>query len=157
LVVFTAQGLRNQSGPRWLAIGGILALILVVEGKSWQGGYCDSPTSLISSSIWFASVALLLLHHAVQPRRENGAWPQRSRMLRLACQGVLLLFVSLLGAWFAFYQLMVMMAGSNPHLVETLISTVERNISLPAYVLLPFAAAITVYQIVTRSKIANER
>jgi hypothetical protein len=54
-------------------------------------------------------------------------------------------------------QRAVIMAGGNPHLAETSISTVQRYLSLPAYGLLPFATAITVYQIVTQSKTANGR
>ena len=37
LVVFTVQGFRNQTGPRWLAISGILALILVQQGNIQTG------------------------------------------------------------------------------------------------------------------------
>jgi hypothetical protein len=154
LITFTAQGLRNRFGPRWLAIIGLLGLILVVEDAAWQGG-CYRPASQVRSGIWFGSVALLFLHHSLQPRRQNEAWSQGSHRVKLACQGVLGVFVSLLGAWFAFVQLMHIIAGSKPDLAATLTSTVQRNISLPAYVLLPFVTIIAAYQIATRSKTAN--
>ena len=74
-VVFTVQGLRNRSGPRWLAIAGGAAVVLsslVEESRHIRSG-CYTNDGLVLLLIWFGSAFIMFLHHAVQPRTPGTA------------------------------------------------------------------------------------
>ena len=45
-IVFIVHGLRNRSGPRWLAIAGVLALFLSIESHWWRISNCSSSGSV---------------------------------------------------------------------------------------------------------------
>ena len=67
-VVFTVQGLRNRSGPRWLAIACVPALVLTLVKESERArSFCYTGTP-IGLFIWFSAVMIMFLHHAFQPR-----------------------------------------------------------------------------------------
>jgi hypothetical protein len=99
---------------------------------------------------------LLFVHHAVQPLARKDVEAPNRRTLTVASRVVSWVFVLLVGFWFAFYQVMEMVAAAQPRLVEALVSDVQRKISVPAYVLLPFAGAAVVYQVIIRSKAQSE-
>ena len=153
LILFTAQGFRNQPGPRWLAISSILALILVLQGNMQTS--CYTGTTRLLSAVWVGSVVLLFAHHASQPRVRNDLEAPNRRSLMLASQVISGVFILVVGLWFAFFQAMEMLAHGQPRLVEAVVSDVQRRIRVPAYLLLPFAGAVAVYQIKTRSKAWN--
>jgi hypothetical protein len=155
LIVFTVQGFRNLTGPRWLAIIGLLALILLRQENIQTG--CYAGANRIISVVWLGSVALLFGHHAIQPRAPSDIESSNRRILRLASRVVVGVFVSLVALWFAFYQAMGILAGSRPGVVAALVSDVQRKISVPAYLILPFAGAVGLQQILARSKVRNER
>jgi hypothetical protein len=68
-VVFTVQGLRNRSGPRWLAIAGVPALVLaLVEQSERVRSGCYTKAGLVWFLILLSAAMIMFLHHAVQPR-----------------------------------------------------------------------------------------
>lgn len=126
----------------------MLALILLVEDEWWQiSRQCYGHSSLILSGLYVGSVVLMFLHHAVQPRAGYESWRQHSLIVRLTSQGILSLFVSLLGAWFVLGQFAFLVAAKQSEFPEDLIVTVQRNIGLPAYALFLSAVAVTVYRL----------
>jgi hypothetical protein len=144
-IICISQGLRNRSGPRWLAIAGVLAMILLFEDEWWQiAGQCYRQPSLTLSGVYFGSVLLMFLNHALQPRVWNQTWRRHSRIVRLTSQGILLGFLLLLVVWFGLIQFTLLIGHRNLVFSETLIGNVQRNIGMPAYILFLFAAAITV-------------
>jgi hypothetical protein len=66
-----------------------------------------------------------------------------------------LAFVTLLAAWFAFCQVVLIIGRSQPNVMGILIGSVQREIGLPALILFPFAVAIALYQIVAQPKPAS--
>src|SRR5689334_21801888 len=77
LIVLTAQGFRSQPGPRWLAISGVLSLILVLQRHMQTG--CDTGGARLLSVVWLGSVVLLFAHHAFQPRVRKDLQAQNHR------------------------------------------------------------------------------
>jgi hypothetical protein len=152
-LVLTAQGLRNRSGPRWLAIVGVLALVLGVASDWWRiAGGCYSTASLICSFTWFGAVAVMFLHHAIQPRAESQARLKDGRLRTLVYRGVLPAFVSMPVAWSILNQFTALTyAGHNPQFALTAIRTVQRYIGWAEIVLFPFAAAVSLRWLMTRS------
>src|SRR5579863_8207903 len=121
LVWFTAfigcitQGWRNHSAPRWLAIAGLLSIILSVEDEWWQiSSRCYGQPSLTLSALYFSAVLLMFLHHAVQPRGGDQSGHPGSKFVRLIADGIRLGFLLLLAAWFVLMQLTLLSAARNP-------------------------------------------
>jgi len=74
-VLFSVQGLRNRSGPRWLAIAGLLAGVLssLVEVSKHIRFGCYTKDGLVLSLMWFGFAMIMFLHHAVRPRKRGAA------------------------------------------------------------------------------------
>ena len=67
--VFVRQGLRNRSGPRWLAIAGVLALVFSIKSQSLRiSGACGSTAETVKVFLWAGIVSLMFLHHGFRPR-----------------------------------------------------------------------------------------
>jgi hypothetical protein len=146
LVVLTVQGLRNRPAHRWLAIAGVLGLILVLQDNEQLG--CYTRPRRILASVWLGSIALLFLIHVFQPRTRDGA-PSRNGWARLACQTVIALFLFLMGAWFTFYQVATILSDKDPNLVTGLVSSAQHKISWPAHLLFLLAVAASIYECIT--------
>jgi hypothetical protein len=76
-VVFAVQGLRNRSGPRWLAIAGLPALFLWIQSDWWRiSAGCYSTGSVILMFVWAGTVSLMFLHHAIaRPANQDSGSP----------------------------------------------------------------------------------
>jgi hypothetical protein len=146
--VVTVRGLRNRSGPRWLAIAGMLALFLSIE-SSWRiSAGCYSRGSVAIFFLWAGIVSLLFLHHAVQPQTTflvgrgpgslSGSHP--ANLLRLAWRGVLPALAFMPITWSALNTFRRF--GSESNLAQEAIATVQRCISWATFVLFLVAAAL---------------
>ena len=70
--------MRNRTGPRWFAIAGLLAFIPVVEDTWWvASARCDGNPHPVALLIWYGSLALMLLHHGLQPAAQPAGSPER--------------------------------------------------------------------------------
>jgi hypothetical protein len=59
-VVLAYQGIRNRSGPRWLAIAGVPALALWIDSDWWRiSAGCYSSRSATVLFAWAATVSLM--------------------------------------------------------------------------------------------------
>jgi hypothetical protein len=148
LIVFAAQGFRNRSGPRWLALFGILALVLAIEDEWWRIK-CYAAPGLLLGLIWLA-VAGLLLHQAVQGGRKSSPPDTERRSLsRLALDAVLLAFTLVFVTWFCVFQTALLVAHHDPQVAAMIVSKVQRWIGWPASAMLPVAAFATLQRVVT--------
>ncbi len=85
-VVFTFQGLRNKSGPRWLGVAGILALFLWIQSDWWRvSAGCVSDRSLTILLLWAGIVSLMFIHHVIQ--RPAGDLTERRDVLASGVPG----------------------------------------------------------------------
>jgi hypothetical protein len=66
-VVFTSLGIRDRSGPRWLAVAGVSALILWIESDWWRiSAGCVSSRNVAILLTWAGVVSVMFLHHIIQ-------------------------------------------------------------------------------------------
>ena len=71
-VLFAVQGLRNRSGPRWLAIAGLPGLLFAILSDWWRiSAGCYDAVSLTLSSFWVVATGAMFFHHAAQPSRRS--------------------------------------------------------------------------------------
>ena len=138
-IVLTIQGLRSRSGPRWLAILGLLSLIVLIEDEWWQITKCYS----LCNNVWLTVPVMVLLHHTFQRPIQPIYLNRPTRLARFASAIVLGAFASLVLIWFVLSQFMLIVATRHPHLVEDVILRVEPPIGFTSLVLFPFATAIT--------------
>jgi hypothetical protein len=148
-VAFTIRGLCNRSGPRWLAIAGVLALFLSIKSDRWRiSAGCYSSGSMAIFFLWAGIVSLMFLHHAVQPQTTflvgrspgslSGSHP--ASLLRLAWRGVLPALAFMPIAWSALN--MFRGFGWEPNLAQEAIATVQHCISWATFALFLIAAAL---------------
>ena len=155
-VVFTVQGLRNRSGPRWLAIAGVPALFLSIESHWWRTSNCSSSGSVAILFLWAGIVSLMFLHHAVQPQTTflvgrspeplSGSHP--ASPIRLAWRGVLPALAFMPIAWSALKAFRDF--GWEPNLAQEAIATVQDCISWATFALFLLAAALLLTLLINR-------
>jgi len=153
--VFIVQGLRNRSGPRWLAIAGVLALFLPIATDWRISAGCYSTAGVAVRFLVAGVVGLMFLHHAFQPRTKflvghrsgsfGGSHPAIS--LRLACRGVLPVLVFMPIAWSALKLLWIF---GQPNLTQEAIVTAQRCISWATFALFLIAAALLLALLIIR-------
>jgi hypothetical protein len=148
VVVLTIQGLRRRSGPRWLPILGLAALIVSIEDEWWQITKCYS----FASNVWLTVPVMVLLHHTFQRPIQPLSLNRPTRLARFASAIVLGGFASLVLIWFILSQFMLIVATSHPRLVEDIIFRVDPPIGFTSLILFPFAAAITLSRLRDASK-----
>lgn len=146
-LLFTARGLRNRPGPRWMAIVGVLTVLVAVASDWWRvAAGCYSTASLMCSFTAFSAVAIMFLHHALQPRPEDHIRLQNRRFRSLAYRGILPASMSIPVAWAG---LNVFKALDHPQLEHTVVDALQRSLSWAEVVLFPFAAAVGFRRLVT--------
>ena len=153
LVWFTAfigcitQGWRNHPAPRWLAIAGVLAIILSVEDEWWQiSSRCYGLPTLTLSALYFSAVLLMFLHHVLQRRGKDQSGRPGRNVKRLITRGIRVGFLLLLSAWFILVQLTLSRgARDSVFSAALIIGTVQRNIALPAFVLFLLTGVAAVF------------
>ncbi len=154
--VFAVQGLRNRSGPRWLAIAGVLALFLPIATDWWRiSAGCYGTAGVAVRFLVAGIVSLMFLHHAVQPRtkflvgRRSGSFggSHPAIPLRLACRGVLPALVFMPIAWSALKLLWIF---GQPNLTQEAIVAAQRCISWATFALFLIAAALLVALLIIR-------
>jgi hypothetical protein len=64
--ILLVQGLRNRPVPWALALVSLIALGFVIRNLWWWESRCDSPQGIVSSGVWFATVAVMCLHQMLQ-------------------------------------------------------------------------------------------
>jgi len=154
--VFTIQGLRNRSGPRWLAIAGVLALFSSIK-RDWRiSAGCYSSGSVAMFFLWAGIVGLMFLHHAVQshvtfpaghsPGSLREAHP--GSLLRRAWSGVLPALAFMPIAWSAINTFRDL--GPQPNRVQGAIAMVQDCISRATFALFLIAAALLVTMFIVR-------
>ncbi|WP_321477418.1 hypothetical protein [uncultured Paludibaculum sp.] len=109
-LIFLVQGLRNRTGPRYLAMAGLSAVPLAVLGDWWRiGAGCYSTGGMVCAFTWLGSVSLMFLHHATQPCSQASAeCEQRSRFGRLCYDVLFPAFVLMPLIWAVLNQFRVM-------------------------------------------------
>ncbi len=147
-VVFTVRGLRKRSGPRWLAIAGVLALFLSIQSDWRISAGCYSSRSVAIFFLWAGIVSFMFLHHAVQPQTTflvgrglgsfSGSHP--ANLLRLAWRGVLPALAFMPITWSALNTFRGL--GWEPNLAQEAIATVQNCISWATFALFLIAAAL---------------
>jgi hypothetical protein len=144
-IVFMAQGLRNRSGPRWLAMTGLISVAVVFEVE-WINIIAYGTVGTIVLCIWYASVAAMFLLHAARPWGENRERSKTNRLGALAYGIVISSFVLVMAAWFIILQI-VLLSGSFDVENETILTRIAAcHTSWPAYVLFFLAVIFAVYQ-----------
>jgi hypothetical protein len=141
-LVFMVQGLRNRSGPRWLAIAGVLSLALQFEDE-WPIGAGGAG---LMFCILYGSIAAMLLHHAVRPWGEDRKWPKTNRFVALAYGGVISAFVLMMAVWFVIRHIVLLTRAYDSENATILMSIVNCGFGWPAYGLFFFAVFLTVYR-----------
>jgi len=132
---FVVQGLRNRPGPRWFAILGVPAFVLLIAADWWRiSAGCYSTPNLVGRFIWVGAAELMLLHHAVQPRTQL-----QDRRLRTAIyRSVVPAFLWTPVAW----CLVNLLRALTPDRDPPLIGSVQHCISWGALILFPLAVAV---------------
>jgi hypothetical protein len=156
-VVFVRQGLRNRSGPRWLAIAGLLALWLWVESQSLQiSAGCYGTGGMARLLLEAGIVSLMFLHHGFQSRAKlvagpssgSSSGPDPASSLRRAYRGVLpaLAFMPV-----ASYSLrMLERFGRGSILTERVIVPIRDCMSWAMFALFLIAAALLLALLIVR-------
>jgi hypothetical protein len=147
---FAVQGLRGHSGPRWLALAGLFSLVLVVEDIWWQIG-CGGTARTVLSCMAYSATAAMFLYHAVYPARGSGLWPPGHRKVAVLYRGVVLSFMSILSFWLCICHLSMLAPAQKREFAASIVSDLQRNISLPAHLLFLCAVGLTVYRRMARS------
>ena len=154
-VVFVRQGLRNRSGPRWLAIAGLLALFLWIESQSlWISGACGSPARATHVFLWAGIVSVMFLHHGFQrpakfvdrPPSGSSRGPGPADSLRRALRAVLpaLAFLPI-----ASFELRLLgRLGNDP--TQTAIGVVQNCISWVTFALFLIVIALLLGLLIVR-------
>jgi hypothetical protein len=156
-VAFTIRGLCNRSGPRWLAIAGVLALFLSIKSDWWRiSAGCYSSGSMATFFLWAGIVSLMFLHHAVQPQTTflvgripgslSGSHP--ASLLRLAWRRVLPALAFMPIAWSALNTFRGF--GWQPNLAEEAIAAAQHCISWATFALSLIAAALLLSLLIIR-------
>jgi hypothetical protein len=132
---FVVQGSRNRPGPRWFAIIGVPAFVLLIASDWWRiSAGCYSTPNLVGLFTWVGAAELMLLHHAVRPRTQL-----QDRSLRTAIyRNVVPAFLWTPVAWSLVNWLRVLTPDRDP----PLIGAVEHCISWGALILFPLAVAV---------------
>jgi hypothetical protein len=154
--VFTVQGLRNRSGPRWLAIVGLLSLVLGVEEDWWELP-CYRTASLASLFACLGAAGVMLLHHTACPARENRIFLEVLQLWRQPGWCVLLIFVSILVIWFIAYQAALLVPRHKVELAQTIINTIQRDIGWLEMTLFPFALIATLHRVFSRTESSKKK
>ncbi len=156
ILLFGVQGMRNRTGPRWLAIAGLLAFIPVVEDTWWTASArCDGNPHPIALLIWYGCLALMLLHHALQPADRQSA-PPESRIVTLLGDAVLLAFLSTLLVSFCVRQFEQFWRGDLRDMPRW-VSAAKATLTPPAYALFISAIGVTIFRTVNRRPVAEPR
>lgn len=142
---FAVQGLRGRSGPRWLALAGLLSLVLAIEDMWWQIT-CGGTVHAVLIGTWYCCVAIMFLHHAVHPSEGSGDWPQGHMRVAILYKGVVFAFMSLLSFWLGLYQLALLAPAQKREFAAEIIGGVQGNIALPAHLLLLGAVGLGAYR-----------
>jgi hypothetical protein len=154
-VVFIIQGLRNRSGPRWLAIAGALALPLWVQSDWWRvSAGCVSDRSVAILLLWAGMTILMFVHHIVQ-RPSGGVVEQRASQGRLSvlASAILRVLVFLPIGWCALNA--IRPYDREPTLVERIVDSLQRCLSWATVALFFLAAALALAGMVVRYRAAN--
>jgi|WetSurMetagenome_2_1015567.scaffolds.fasta_scaffold378047_1 hypothetical protein len=147
--VFMLQGLRNRSGPRWLAITGLISVAVFVEDE-WINIKSNGAAGLTVLCLGYGSVAAMLLHHAARPRGEKWEQSETSRPGAFAYRVVISAFVFMMAAWFIILQIVLMTGAFNSE-NETLLTGIAACKTVwPAYALFFLAVILTVYRALAR-------
>lgn len=150
---FAVQGLRARSGPRWFALAAVFSLVLVIEDIWWQIS-CGGPISAALIGIWYCSIAIMFMYHAVHPTSAD--WPQGHRIVAACYRAVVFSFMALLSFWIGLYQLALVTLSEKLHFAAEIIGHVQGNIAFPAHLLLLGAVALGSYRRVAWSRSTTE-
>lgn len=150
-LLFVVRGLRGQSGPRWLALAGLLSLVLAIEDMWWQIG-CGGPTPALLIGTWYCSLATMFLYHAVHPSQRSADWPQGHMTVAIFYKAVACGFMALLSFWIGLYQLALVAPVQKRNFVAEIIGRVQENLALPACLLFLSALALGAYRRVAWSR-----
>ena len=150
-LLFAARGLRGRSGPRWLALAGLLSLVLAIEGMWWQIG-CGGPVRAVLIGTWYCSLAISLLYHAVYHSQRSADWPPGHTTVAIFYRAVVFGFMALLVFWLGLFQLALVAPAQKRQFAAEIIGRVQASVALPAYLLLSGALALGAYRRVAWSR-----
>lgn len=61
-----AQGIRNRTVPRVVAIVSLTAFCLGPFNQLWRIQYCEANLTIVVFSVWIMAVGLMCIHHIIQ-------------------------------------------------------------------------------------------
>jgi hypothetical protein len=154
-VYFILRGWRGQSGPRWLSIAGLLSLVLIFQGELWRIT-CAGTMSLILTSLWYGSIAVMFVHHALRPLKGIVDRQKAQRKAATVQKLLVIAFMSVLCFWFTVWQLASFAPAQNRQFAAEIISRVQQSVSLPAHLLLLGIAGIAAYRRLSRPNRATQ-
>jgi len=156
VILFIIHGLRNRSGPVWLAIAGMLSVALWIQSGWWRvSDGCVSYRSLTALLLWAATTELMFLHHILQRPQTDVAGQHESRGRLRTINSVILRMVAFMPiGWSALNAIRPF--DREPSSSERAIDLVQRCLSWGTLTLLLVATVIVLTAVVVRLRASTD-